>query len=95
MTTPGQAHAEVRELVRQCWATVLELDPGEVEPHSNFFAAGGDSLLAVELVAIIGERLGFEIPLDPLFFEGTFAALSEVSCQQVGPDRPNPAGPGS
>jgi acyl carrier protein len=75
MVLPTNA-AEVQEIVRLCWTTVLEVPEGEVESNANFFEFGGDSLLAVELVAVLAERLGVEVPLEALLFDGTFAALA-------------------
>jgi acyl carrier protein len=75
MLLPNNA-ADVQEIVRLCWSNVLEVPTGEVEPHANFFEFGGDSLLAVELVAVLSERLGVDIPLEDLFLDGTFAALA-------------------
>jgi acyl carrier protein len=57
------------------WRTVLEYD---VAADDNFFAAGGDSLKAVDVVSRLHERLA--LPLDYLdVFDhptpATFAAL--------------------
>ena len=79
--------AAVHDVVRACWAALLELPLDEVSLQANFFAAGGDSLLAVELVATLSERLGVEVPLDPLFFDGTFGALADVCSTTVAADQ--------
>jgi acyl carrier protein len=79
----------VTQIVRECWAAALELPPEEIEASSNFFADGGDSMLAVELVTMISDRLGVDVPLDPLFFDGTFGALvaasSDLAAEDTGP----------
>lgn len=78
--------AAVHGVVRDCWAALLELPLQEVTSQANFFAAGGDSLLGVELVARLSERLGVEVPLDPLFFDGSFGALASVCAEIVAAD---------
>lgn len=77
MRATGQS---VPEVVTRHWIELLHLEE-PVSPESNFFAEGGDSLTAVELVAAIGDDLGFEMPLDPLFFEGTLQALMDTATQ--------------
>jgi amino acid adenylation domain-containing protein len=48
----------------------------DVGVHENFFASGGHSLLAAQLVAAIDRRLGVTIPLDTLFRQPTIAELA-------------------
>ncbi|MFD9718898.1 amino acid adenylation domain-containing protein [Streptomyces sp. NPDC059076] len=47
--------------------------------HSDFFALGGNSLLAVRLMALIHTRMGCSIPLSTLFARPTIALLAEVA----------------
>lgn len=47
------------------WAHVLDID--RVGIHDNFFNLGGTSILSVKLIALIQNRLGFEIPIAKLF----------------------------
>jgi thioesterase domain-containing protein len=62
------------ELVR-LWAGFF---PGqEIGIATNFFDAGGDSLLAVRLMAQIEARWGRSLPLSTLFSQPTVAALAE------------------
>ncbi len=65
----------ILKTTRETWAHVLEVPVAEVTHTSEFFADGGDSLLAVELVVALGEHLKSEIGLDALFLDGTFGAL--------------------
>ncbi len=69
---------DIHEVVARHWTVVLGIE-GPVDADSNFFVEGGDSLAAVELVAAIGDELGREVPLEPIFFEGTLGALVEAT----------------
>jgi acyl carrier protein len=68
---------EVVTTVRTCWARILGIPAEEVDSGAHFFQSGGDSLLAVELVAVLTDLLDVEVPLETVLFDGTFAALSD------------------
>ncbi|MET9647510.1 non-ribosomal peptide synthetase/type I polyketide synthase [Streptomyces syringium] len=53
------AEDEVSDVVAEAWRAVLGVD--EVRPDDDFFAQGGDSLAAVQLVARIRERVGVRV----------------------------------
>ncbi|MGE0707481.1 MAG: SDR family NAD(P)-dependent oxidoreductase [Planctomycetota bacterium] len=57
-TAPPAGPAGWLEQVRAVWAEALDLSPGEVGLDRSFFALGGDSLLAVEVHALLEERCG-------------------------------------
>ncbi len=69
-------------LVRQAWAEVLDTDEDAVPLETNFFEAGGNSMLLVLLGDVLGDTAG--TPLDPveLFQHSTVRAqaglLAEV-----------------
>lgn len=70
-----------------------ELLPGQPHLHTDFFTAGGHSLLAVRLMAEVSRRFGVELPLSTLFDDGTpeaFAArLRSAAASGLGPgERP-------
>lgn len=54
-------------------ATVFE---HQVHSCDNFFDLGGDSVAAVELLAILGEALGAEPDADTLLFAPDLAAFA-------------------
>ena len=70
---PAASDAVVARLA-ELWAEILEL-PG-AGPDTDFFAAGGNSLLALRLVHRIRERFGADIPFGQLFEAPTVAALA-------------------
>jgi len=49
----------------ETWGHVLDLD--RVGIHDNFFDLGGTSILAVELIALMQQALGVELPIVKLF----------------------------
>lgn len=52
--------SEALGVLQQAWATVLRVEPGMVRLKSNFIALGGDSILAMKLVANLRTE-GFSI----------------------------------
>jgi amino acid adenylation domain-containing protein len=67
---------ELERQVAQVWAEALGGGGSDVE--ENFFEAGGNSLLAVRIVAAIRRRLGVEIPVAAVFREPTIAGLARL-----------------
>ncbi|WP_143342528.1 non-ribosomal peptide synthetase/type I polyketide synthase, partial [Crossiella equi] len=53
--------ATVEAVVEEAWRAVLGVAPAS--PHEDFFAQGGDSLAAVQLVARVERRLGVRLEL--------------------------------
>lgn len=62
------------EAIAALWRTVLRQD--RVSIRDNFFAAGGHSLTAVNLVGRINRELGSSLPLQVLFDAPTIAELA-------------------
>ncbi|MFL5538214.1 MAG: amino acid adenylation domain-containing protein, partial [Longimicrobiaceae bacterium] len=68
---PPRTPAE--EVVAAVWERVLGVFPGV---HDDFFAAGGHSLRATQVVARIREAFGIDLPLRALFEAPTVAGLA-------------------
>jgi len=64
----------VEEVVAAIWAEVLRAD--RVGAHDDFFALGGHSLRATQVVARIREVFGVSVPLRALFESPTVAQLA-------------------
>lgn len=52
--------------VEAAWLTALEVD-GSPDPAQNFFAAGGDSLRALRLIALIEQSVGVAVDLRQVY----------------------------
>ncbi|MET7426146.1 phosphopantetheine-binding protein [Dactylosporangium sp. NPDC005555] len=63
----------VTEVLTREWRTVLGVP--EVRENDEFFALGGNSLLAVTMMERVEAELGFEFPLEAIFVDGTFGAV--------------------
>lgn len=92
---PGTGHGATHKLTQQELATIAlevwrrRLKNSHLAADEDFFAAGGDSLLADEVTLEIAAATGIEIPIVTLFISPTvteFAdALMELA-ESVGAD---------
>jgi acyl carrier protein len=73
----------VADTIAAQWRAVL--DVRDVHGDDDFFALGGNSIRALELVMRIESELGIRFPLEVLFVEGTFDAVVEACTDR---DRP-------
>ena len=71
----------VEELLAHIWAEVLTLD--QVGIHDNFFALGGDSLRAIQIIARLRNVLNKELFLSDIFSNGTIAELANSLTQRT------------
>ncbi len=58
------------------WEEILDVRP--IDVTSNFFALGGTSLSAVNLMIQIQEQFGQELPLTALFEDGTIESIASI-----------------
>jgi enterobactin synthetase component F len=61
-------------ILAELWKQTFGLN--QVSVHDNFFALGGDSLSAVNMVAELSERYAIELPISALFQDPTIANLA-------------------
>ena len=64
----------IEEIVAALWQEVLAIEP--IGIYDNFFALGGYSLLAMQLMVRLNKQFQIEVPLHLLFEEPTIAGLS-------------------
>ncbi|MEV8097876.1 type I polyketide synthase [Kitasatospora sp. NPDC085879] len=72
---PVVAVSPTRDELLVLWREVLG---GEVREDEDFFDAGGDSLVAVQLASRVRGELGVELPISALFDHPTVAELAVV-----------------
>ncbi|PPK67118.1 SDR family NAD(P)-dependent oxidoreductase [Actinokineospora auranticolor] len=67
-TVLGRGAGESAEdVVRSAWVDLLQVDPALLGPTSDFFALGGNSLLATRLINLLGRRAGVELAVQQVF----------------------------
>ena len=67
------ARTPAERMLSDLWSSLLGIR--EIDVDANFFDLGGDSLMALQLVAALSER-GYELPVGQLFSVPTIAALA-------------------
>lgn len=65
---------ETMERLASIWREFLET--GSVGPETDFFEAGGHSLLAVEVVLRTQDEFGIDLPMGTLFEVSTLAEMA-------------------
>jgi nonribosomal peptide synthetase protein BlmVIII len=71
----GQRLADpVQAEMAEFWSTLLGVD--EVAAADDFFELGGDSLLALRLLAMVREAYGVDVPIARIFEQPTVAGLA-------------------
>lgn len=66
----------LQETIAASWVQVLRM--AQVGIHDNFFALGGDSLLALQVLSRLHEALHVALTLHGFFAAPTIAELSEI-----------------
>src|ERR1700722_10154578 len=61
------------------------LGRSSVEPEDDFFDLGGDSILAIELMAEIEKAFGQDLPMTTVYDAPTVTALAQVIAEQSRP----------
>ncbi|OZF40216.1 non-ribosomal peptide synthetase [Rhodococcus sp. 14-2483-1-2] len=81
--TPYRAPSDpIEEIVANVFGAVLGLD--RVGVDDDFFALGGNSLVATQVAARLGAELGTTVPVRTMFEAGTVAALAAALESHVG-----------
>ena len=64
------------EFLADAWSTLLRVERPSI--HDNFFALGGHSLMAAQVIARVRQTLGVELPLRAMFEAPTIAQFAEL-----------------
>ncbi|MBE3111861.1 MAG: AMP-binding protein, partial [Acidobacteria bacterium] len=65
------------------FADVLQREPSQIKPEADFFALGGDSLLAGKLIAGLRAEFAVAVPIGMVFNEGTPNAIGRFIEENV------------
>ena len=60
--------------IAQIWRGLLRV---EVQPDTSFFSLGGNSILAIRMIAAISDEFGVDVPIRAFFEHATIASLAE------------------
>jgi natural product biosynthesis luciferase-like monooxygenase protein/amino acid adenylation domain-containing protein len=82
------ADPEVVNWLRSCWSELLGRDVQQLE--TDFFAAGGDSLIALRLLSRIRTRFGQALELETVFDHSRLVDLAQ-QLTALGPEAPKSA----
>jgi acyl carrier protein len=66
---------ELEAVIARLWAEVL--GSGQVGVTDNFFASGGNSLVAVQIIALIRKKFGVRLSMRKLFEDPTVAGAAQ------------------
>jgi acyl transferase domain-containing protein len=77
------ATSAIEDAILGIWRRLFGVE--QVDIHDGFIEMGGDSLLAIELVAALRDAFGVEIPMSTLVAEETVSGLAKViAARQAG-----------
>ena len=62
----------IERTITEIWSRLLKCSPA-IDQHSDFFALGGDSILALQMCFAIEERFGLHLPLEDLAERSTLS----------------------
>jgi amino acid adenylation domain-containing protein len=83
------APTPIEQTITTAWAELLKQP--QVDVQSNFFALGGDSLLAIQCVSRVREKLPVNLSLSDFFQHPTIAAQATLIRQRLCPNNGAPA----
>ncbi|WP_225821723.1 condensation domain-containing protein [Streptomyces naphthomycinicus] len=95
--TGGAPRTEAERAVARIWSAALDRDA--LERDADFFALGGYSMLAVDVIAAVNEEFGTDLSVMQIFETSSVAALARAAENAAGAGGPGGAddagGPGS
>ncbi|KAF8584768.1 acetyl-CoA synthetase-like protein [Ramaria rubella] len=78
MESTGFPHTESQALIRSLWASVLQVNQGSLSVDTNFYVAGGDSILAIRL-ATLARQAGLSLLTTDIIRNPTIRAMAEIA----------------
>jgi len=93
--SPRSLVDKVSHQIVKLYGVLLGMDPSTLSAHSDFFSIGGDSLLAIQLLADLRKTCGIPLPGSILMSYPTPAALAariaQIMESKSGADKKQPA----
>jgi amino acid adenylation domain-containing protein len=83
--TSGEGPTATERAIAAIWGEVLGVAPERIAADADFFALGGHSLRATQVLSRIRARLGVALPIRAFFTTPTVAALASAVDAQVPP----------
>jgi FkbM family methyltransferase len=77
----GPVGGDATHVIKSLWCRHLNVP--EARLQDDFIALGGHSLMAIQLVSLLNERLGVSIPVATLLRGGTLEELLGAVCRQL------------
>jgi amino acid adenylation domain-containing protein/non-ribosomal peptide synthase protein (TIGR01720 family) len=74
---------ELEQRVCQIWAEVLGLGKDKIGIREDFFRLGGDSIVSIQLVSRLRQRLGLNIKIKDIFYHKTIEKLYDNVLSKV------------
>lgn len=83
-STPDEAMSDDEQAIAEIWKTVLLVE--QVSRDDDFFQLGGNSLLAVRMIARMNKTFGLNLPIQIIFEDRTIAAMALRVREQAKPE---------
>ncbi len=74
--------SELQKQMCQIWAEVLSLDEATLGIHDDFFRLGGDSIVGIQLINALRQKLKISLSVKDIFAYKTIANLSDYLSKQ-------------
>ena len=81
--SPEELHSTITELLRAELASILLIDEEKIDVNRSVYDMGFDSLMGVELMTAIENRLGVQVPVMVLSEASTLDKLAGVLIQKL------------
>lgn len=83
LSPPAQSQPEIsrsgsEQAMVEAWSQLLQISPDELEPKSDFFALGGNSLLAARLINLLKQQTGVDLSVQEVFQSPRLSELASV-----------------
>lgn len=71
-------NTSIERILTNVWAEILKINPSHISIHANFFALGGHSLIAIQIINRINSIYSLQLGVNCIFSTPTISSLSET-----------------